>query len=89
MLLPLSRLGCLGDTSLIKEIRNVFYIDEGTPLDISTKENAIIIKKYEPDRLEERVREMQNILNQQIDEIGLEKAMQIEKSLNEIQKILQ
>ena len=50
--------------------------------------NTIVIEKYKPDRLEEKVREMQNILEQQIDEVGLERALQIEKTLNEIQELL-
>ena len=63
----------LGRIVIPKEMRNALHI----------------VEKYKPDRLEEKVREMQNILEQQIDDIGLEKATRIEKALHEIQDALE
>ena len=79
----------LGRIVIPKEMRNALHIVEGTQVDISINGNTIIVEKYKPDRLEEKIREMQNILEQQIDDIGLEKATQIEKALHEIQNVLE
>ena len=79
----------LGRIVIPKEMRNALHIVEGTQIDISINGNTIVVEKYKPDRLEEKVREMQNILEQQIDDIGLEKATRIEKALHEIQDALE
>lgn len=79
----------LGRIVIPKEMRNALHIVEGTQIDISINGNTIVVEKYKPDRLEEKVREMQNILEQQIDDFGLEKATQIEKALHEIQNALE
>lgn len=79
----------LGRLCLPKEIRDTLHIEIGTPLEISTNGDVISLQKHEPDNLEEKVREMHSILNQQINEIGLERSLEIEKALNKIQEILQ
>lgn len=38
----------LGRIVLPKELRRTYKIDEGTPLEIYTEEDCIILKKYEP-----------------------------------------
>ena len=83
------RIDNLGRLCLPKEIRNTLHIDGTTPLEISTNGETILINKYKPDNLEEKVREMQSILNQQVDNIGLEKVIKIESELNIIQELLQ
>ena len=79
----------LGRLCLPKEIRDTLHIEVGTPLEISTNGETILINKYKPDSLEERVREMQSILTQQVENIGLEKVIKIESELNIIQELLQ
>lgn len=79
----------LGRLCLPKEIRDTLHIEVGTPLEISTNGDVILLQKHEPDNLEEKVREMQSILNQQVDNIGLEKVIKIESELNIIQELLQ
>ena len=78
-----------GIVCLPKEIRNTLHIDVTTPLEISTNGETISINKYKPDSLEEKVREMQSILTQQVENIGLEKVIKIESELNIIQELLQ
>ena len=83
------RIDNLGRLCIPKEIRNTLHIDVTTPLELSTNGETILINKYKPDSLEERVREMQSILTQQVENIGLEKAIKIESELNIIQELLQ
>lgn len=83
------RIDNLGRLCLPKEIRDTLHIEVGTPLEISTNEDVILLQKHEPDNLEEKVREMQSILTQQVENIGLEKVIKIESELNIIQELLQ
>lgn len=83
------RIDNLGRLCLPKEIRNILHIDVTTPLEISTNGETILINKYKPDSLEEKVREMQSILTQQVENIGLEKVIKIESELNIIKELLQ
>ena len=83
------RIDNLGRLYLPKEIQDTLHIGVTTPLEISINGETISINKYKPDSLEEKVREMQSILTQQVENIGLEKVIKIESELNIIQELLQ
>lgn len=78
----------LGRLVIPKEMRKVLHIDIGTPIEFYVDGDGIMLKKHEPDNISEKVRELKSIVNDQIDDIGLDQCIAIEDELNKIQTIL-
>ena len=78
----------LGRLVIPKEIRKVLHIDIGTPIEFYVDGNGIMLKKHEPDNISEKVRELKSIVNDQIDDIGLDQCIAIEDELKKIETIL-
>ena len=78
----------LGRIVIPKEMRDVLHIGIGTPLEFYADNESIVLKKYMPEDFSEKVKELKIILNQQKEDIRLDKCIEIEDELNKIQKIL-
>lgn len=78
----------LGRITLPKEMRDVLHISQGTPLEFYTENEGIVLKKYAPDNLSQKLNEFKCILNEHLEEIGLEQCISIESELDKIQTIL-
>lgn len=78
----------LGRLVIPKEIRKVLHIDIGTPIEFYMDGDGIMLKKHEPDNISEKVRELKSIVNDQIEDIGLDQCIAIEDELKKIEMIL-
>ena len=78
----------LGRLVIPKEIREVLHIDIGTPIELYMDGDGIMLKKHEPDNISEKVRELKSIVNDQIEDIGLDQCIAIEDELKKIETIL-
>ena len=78
----------LGRLVIPKEMRKVLHIDIGTPIEFYVDGNGIMLKKHEPDNISEKVRELKSIVNDQIEDIGLDQCIAIEDELKKIETIL-
>ena len=78
----------LGRIVIPKEMRDVLHIGIGTPLEFYADNEGIVSKKYMPEDFSEKVKELKIMLNQQIDDIGLDQCIAIEDELDKIQTIL-
>ena len=78
----------LGRLVIPKEIRKVLHIDIGTPIEFYMDGDGIRLKKHEPDNISEKVRELKSIVNDQIEDIGLDQCIAIEDELKKIETIL-
>ena len=82
------RIDNLGRITIPNELREVLHIGIGTPIEFYADNESIVLKKYMPEDFSEKVKELKMILNQQIDDIGLDQCIAIEDELNKIQTIL-
>lgn len=78
----------LGRIVIPKEMRDVLHIGIGTPLEFYADNEGIVLKKYMPEDFSEKVKELKIMLNQQIEDIGLDQCIAIEDELDKIQTIL-
>lgn len=78
----------LGRLVIPKEMRKVLHIDIGTPIEFYMDGDGIMLKKHEPDNISEKVRELKSIVNDQIEDIGLDQCIAIEDELKKIEMIL-
>lgn len=78
----------LGRLVIPKEMRKVLHIDIGTPIEFYMDGDGIMLKKHEPDNISEKVRELKSIVNDQIEDIGLDQCIAIEDELKKIETIL-
>ena len=78
----------LGRLVIPKEMRDTLHIGIGTPLEFYSDNEGIVLKKYIPDDFSEKVKELKCMLNDQIENIGLDQCIKIEDELDKIQKIL-
>ena len=78
----------LGRLVIPKEMRKVLHIDIGTPIEFYMDGDGIMLKKHEPDNISEKVKELKSIVNNQIEDIGLDQCIAIEDELKKIEMIL-
>lgn len=82
------KIDSLGRLVIPKEMRKVLHIDIGTPIEFYMDGDGIMLKKHEPDNISEKVKELKSIVNDQIEEIGLDQCIAIEDELKKIEMIL-
>lgn len=66
----------------------MLHIDIGTPIEFYVDGGGIMLKKHEPDNISEKVRELKSIVNDQIEDIGLDQCIAIDDELKKIEAIL-
>ena len=82
------KIDSLGRLVIPKEMRKVPHIDIGTPIEFYVDGDGIMLKKHEPDNISEKVKELKSIVNNQIENIGLDQCIAIEDELKKIEMIL-
>lgn len=82
------KIDSLGRLVIPKEMRKVLHIDIGTPIEFYVDGDGIMLKKHEPDNISEKVKELKSIVNNQIEDIGLDQCIAIEDELKKIEMIL-
>lgn len=83
------RVDDLGRIVLPKEVRRKVGIREGTPMEIFTSDEGIVLKKYNPENVLSDI--AQNLMETTEDmcvDLGLEKTGDIRRHIREIQKLL-
>lgn len=82
------KIDSLGRLVIPKEMRKVLHIDIGTPIEFYVDGDGIMLKKHEPDNISEKVKELKSIVNNKIEDIGLDQCIAIEDELKKIEMIL-
>lgn len=84
------RIDGLGRIVIPKEIRRTYGITDGSPIEIFTTDNGIVLKKYQT---EDELKNLANVLGEavesSIDDLDDEKFHQIRKRIGEIRRILE
>lgn len=83
------RVDCLGRLVLPKEIRKAMGIAEGTPMEIFTTAEGIVIKKYYPELgLSDILKNLNEFLDDACIDLGTQKTDDIRAHIRKIQMIL-
>lgn len=83
------RVDDLGRIVIPKEIRRTYGITDGSPIEIFTTDNGIVLKKYQTeDELKNLVNVLSEAVESSIDDLDDEKFHQIRKRIGEIRRIL-
>lgn len=83
------RIDDLGRIVTPKEIRRIYGIADGTPIEIFTDSDGIILRKYRAeDELMNTVNVLSNAVEGYIDDLDCEKVQQIRKHIEEIRGVL-
>ena len=83
------RIDDLGRIVLPKELRRIYGINDGTPMEIFTTPDGIILRKYRAETdLLERIREFESQVIDSQDSLDTDGIEVIEKCLNEIKRVL-
>lgn len=84
------RVDDLGRIVIPKEIRRIYGIADGSPIEIFTTDNGIALKKY---RAEGELKNLVNVLGKTVesyvDDLDDKKLHQIRKCIGEIRRILE
>lgn len=78
----------IGKILIPKEMRDALQIDCGSQLEFYLNDEGIVLKKHEPDNISDKIKELKSIINEKVEEIGLDQCIEIEDELNKIEKIL-
>lgn len=83
------RIDDLGRIVIPKEIRRIYGIADGTPIEIFTDSDGIILRKYRTeDELMNTVNVLSDAVEGYIDDLDCEKVQQIRKHIEEIRGLL-
>lgn len=78
------RVDDLGRLVIPKELRNIFGLAEGTPVEFYVEDEKIIIQKYAPNKISDKIDELINLIYDKIEDVGLEECVALENELKEI-----
>lgn len=83
------RVDDLGRIVLPKEVRRKVGISEGTPMEIFTSDEGIVLKKYYPENeLEGRTKNLMEAVEDMCVDLGPKKTGDIRRHIREIQNLL-
>lgn len=84
------RIDVLGRIVIPKEIRRTYGISDGTPIEIFTTSDGIMLKKYQTDdELLNTLNALSEAVEISVDDLDDEKFHQIRKRVGEIRRILE
>lgn len=83
------RIDDLGRVVIPKEIRQAMRIKEGDPLEIfADRNNGVVLKKYNPDSVQDDIDRCLEALEEHASEIGVDKLGVARRALKDIRKQL-
>lgn len=83
------RIDDLGRVVVPRDMRKSLGLQEGTPLEVCATEEGILFKKYDPGiTLMDNVKNLENALNDNYVELGVDVTREIRMCINDLKDIL-